>query len=75
MPCSLATSSLGSVAVLPLFLLLYFHGAVVRVEEPALRRHFSAEYEEYCKRVPRWLPAPTSPSAAHQRRDTGSRPS
>jgi protein-S-isoprenylcysteine O-methyltransferase Ste14 len=26
------------------------------VEEPALLRRFGAEYEEYCSRVPRWLP-------------------
>lgn len=26
------------------------------VEEPALRRRFGAEYEEYLARVPRWLP-------------------
>jgi protein-S-isoprenylcysteine O-methyltransferase Ste14 len=26
------------------------------VEEPGLRRRFGAEYEEYCERVPRWLP-------------------
>jgi len=25
-------------------------------EEPALQRKFGAEYEEYCRRVPRWLP-------------------
>jgi protein-S-isoprenylcysteine O-methyltransferase Ste14 len=31
-----------------LFVLLY--------EEPELRRKFGAEYEEYCRRVPRWLP-------------------
>jgi len=42
----------------PLLLLLYFHVAVVRVEEPELRRRFSAKYEEYCERVPRWLPVP-----------------
>ena len=29
---------------------------VLLVEEPALRRKFGAEYEEYCKRVPRWIP-------------------
>ena len=64
--------------VLPLLLLAYFHLAVGRVEEPALRQHFGATYEQYCRRVPRWFPAPTSPSrAAHQRGDTGdaSRPS
>jgi protein-S-isoprenylcysteine O-methyltransferase Ste14 len=26
------------------------------VEEPGLRRRFGAEYEEYCARVPRWVP-------------------
>jgi protein-S-isoprenylcysteine O-methyltransferase Ste14 len=26
------------------------------VEEPGLRRRFGPEYEEYCARVPRWLP-------------------
>ena len=26
------------------------------VEEPGLRRRFGAEYEEYRRRVPRWLP-------------------
>ena len=31
-----------------LFVLLY--------EEPALRQKFGAEFEEYCRRVPRWLP-------------------
>jgi protein-S-isoprenylcysteine O-methyltransferase Ste14 len=31
-----------------LFVLLY--------EEPELRGKFGAEYEEYCRRVPRWLP-------------------
>lgn len=41
---------------LPLLLLLYFHIAVVRVEEPELRRRFGSEYEDYCARVPRWLP-------------------
>ena len=31
-----------------LFVLLY--------EEPTLRKTFGAEYEEYCRNVPRWLP-------------------
>lgn len=45
--------------VLPLLLFVFFHLAVVRVEEPALRQHFDLTYKEYCKRVPRWFPAPT----------------
>ena len=30
---------------------------VLLFEEPALRRKFGEEYEEYCRRVPRWLPS------------------
>jgi protein-S-isoprenylcysteine O-methyltransferase Ste14 len=29
---------------------------VVLYEEPTLRRKFGAEYEEYCRNVPRWIP-------------------
>jgi protein-S-isoprenylcysteine O-methyltransferase Ste14 len=29
---------------------------VLLYEEPMLRQQFGAEYEEYCRRVPRWLP-------------------
>ena len=29
---------------------------VLLFEEPELRHKFGAEYEEYCRRVPRWLP-------------------
>jgi protein-S-isoprenylcysteine O-methyltransferase Ste14 len=29
---------------------------VLAYEEPALRRQFGAEYERYCRGVPRWLP-------------------
>lgn len=29
---------------------------VVFYEEPALRRKFGKEYEEFCARVPRWIP-------------------
>lgn len=32
------------------------HLFVVFYEEPVLRRKFGMEYEEYCRRVPRWLP-------------------
>jgi len=35
---------------------LLAHAYVVGVEEKGLRRRFGAEYEDYCRRVPRWLP-------------------
>jgi protein-S-isoprenylcysteine O-methyltransferase Ste14 len=38
---------------------LFFVGVnlfVLFFEEPALRRKFAAEYEEYCRQVPRWRP-------------------
>jgi protein-S-isoprenylcysteine O-methyltransferase Ste14 len=37
---------------------LAFHLFVVLYEEPHLRRKFGSEYEEYQRRVPRWLPRP-----------------
>ena len=33
-----------------------FHVFVVLYEEPTLRRQFGAEYETYCRAVPRWIP-------------------
>ena len=47
---SFALAELAAAFVLgvTLFVLLY--------EEPALRQKFGAEFEEYCRRVPRWLP-------------------
>ena len=38
----------SAVAGVALFVRLY--------EEPTLRKMFAAEYDEYCKNVPRWLP-------------------
>lgn len=35
---------------------LAFHTFVILYEEPTLQRKFGAAYEEYCKRVPRWIP-------------------
>ena len=37
-------------------LLAFFHLRVVRSEEPELRRRFGTAYEDYCRRVPRWIP-------------------
>jgi protein-S-isoprenylcysteine O-methyltransferase Ste14 len=35
---------------------LAFHLFVIFYEEPTLQRNFGAAYEEYRKRVPRWIP-------------------
>jgi len=35
---------------------LLVHLFVVSIEEPGLRRRFGRTYDEYCERVPRWLP-------------------
>ena len=43
-------------AVAAVVLLVFFHLRVVHFEEPALRRRFGVAYEEYCRRVPRWIP-------------------
>ncbi len=61
---SVASAMLGEAAVFHSWALAewataFFLGANVFVlffEEPALRRKFNTEYEEYCRRVPRWLP-------------------
>jgi protein-S-isoprenylcysteine O-methyltransferase Ste14 len=37
-------------------LFLLFHSFVLLYEEPALHRRFSAEYDVYCRQVPRWIP-------------------
>ncbi len=34
------------------------HVFLVRVEEPATRRRLGGAYDDYLKRVPRWLPRP-----------------
>lgn len=48
----------GSLGLLGYAVLMsyYAHWVVVRVEEPELRQRFGADYEAYCRRVPRWLP-------------------
>jgi protein-S-isoprenylcysteine O-methyltransferase Ste14 len=52
---ALAFSS-WAVAAWGLAIAIGFHLFVVLYEEPTLRRQFGAEYEDYCKRVPRWWP-------------------
>ena len=42
------TVAIVAVVVIVLFVQLY--------EEPTLRKMFGAEYEEYCRNVPRWIP-------------------
>ncbi|MGH9601794.1 MAG: methyltransferase family protein [Terriglobales bacterium] len=42
---------------------LGFHLFVLLYEEPTLRAKFGAEYEEYCRQVPRWLPRKPGPTA------------
>lgn len=44
-----------SVAIYACVILLGFSLFVVLYEEPTLRRLFGAQYEEYCRKVPRWL--------------------
>jgi protein-S-isoprenylcysteine O-methyltransferase Ste14 len=45
-----------AVALWALVLAAGFHAFVLLYEEPTLRRRFGAEYEAYCRRVPRWWP-------------------
>ena len=44
------------VAIYVISLWTTFHLFVVFYEEPVLRRKFAREYQEFCLRVPRWLP-------------------
>jgi protein-S-isoprenylcysteine O-methyltransferase Ste14 len=48
----------GAVLAYAAFLAIAFHLFVVFYEEPTLRRQFGAEYETYCREVPRWIPRP-----------------
>jgi protein-S-isoprenylcysteine O-methyltransferase Ste14 len=40
---------------------LVFHLVVLVYEEPTLRSKFGDAYEDYCRKVPRWLPRLTPP--------------
>jgi protein-S-isoprenylcysteine O-methyltransferase Ste14 len=48
----------GSIRLLEFGVVVWlgFFAFVVFYEEPALRRKFGKEYEEFCARVPRWIP-------------------
>lgn len=39
-----------------IFVFVVFHLFVTYYEEPTLKRKFGAAYEEYLRRVPRWIP-------------------
>lgn len=39
-----------------LFFFLAYHILVLLIEEPILRNTFGTVYEDYCQRVPRWIP-------------------
>jgi protein-S-isoprenylcysteine O-methyltransferase Ste14 len=42
--------------VYSLLFFLAFNILIFLIEEPILRNQFGAEYEEYCRNVPRWVP-------------------
>jgi protein-S-isoprenylcysteine O-methyltransferase Ste14 len=44
-----------AIVVYALVLLLLFHLRVTLYEEPALKRLFGESFDEYCRRVPRWI--------------------
>lgn len=44
-----------AIAVYGAVLAIFFHAVVVFLEEPHLRRERGTAYDEYCRRVPRWL--------------------
>lgn len=47
---------LSSLGVLLYVVTLFVYCFVVYLEEPELRERFGKQYEDYCHRVPRWLP-------------------
>ncbi|HXY01259.1 MAG TPA: isoprenylcysteine carboxylmethyltransferase family protein [Candidatus Limnocylindrales bacterium] len=47
--------SSASVAIYGCVVLLAFHSFVMLYEEPTLKRLFGQQYEEYCRKVPRWV--------------------
>lgn len=45
-----------ALAIYGAWLAVGFHLFVILYEEPTLRARFDGEYEEFCRRVPRWIP-------------------
>ncbi len=45
-----------SVGIYAAVLLIGIHLLVVLYEEPILRQRYHESYDEYCRRVPRWIP-------------------
>lgn len=39
-----------------LFSFIGVHAFIIYYEEPTLKRKFGAAYDDYCQRVPRWIP-------------------
>jgi len=54
--CFLYSTLSGADLAAAFVLMAFFHLRVVRFEEPALRRRFGQSYDEYFRRVPRWIP-------------------
>jgi len=44
--------------------IVFAHYQATRIEEPRLRLRFGKVYEDYCRKVPRWLPLPPDDDAA-----------
>ena len=59
----------ASVLLLSLFMLACAHTFVVLYEERALEAQFGEEYREYKRKVNRWLPSATTPSAGRRERE------
>ena len=47
-----------SLAILVGLGIVFAHYQAMRIEEPRLRLRFGKIYEDYCRKVPRWLPRP-----------------
>ena len=57
---AIVVSSTGIFIMFCLFAFLA-NGQVIHIEEPLLRKRFGRSYEDYCIRVPRWIPRLKSP--------------